>query len=163
MQQKEKPFRSKDFLRFVHERMRSTPCCLCGEREWTELHHFGPDGALAKKPGDLRVARLCRQCHDRNPLKTRALIKNDNWRVLAVFACDALELNEAWIRHINNGREPTTVECSYDEITRWLADDINLIGMSLVERRRWLLMWADKRSAELFNHLTEDYDGEYKD
>ena len=155
MEQRQQPYRSRGFLRFCHERMRDRPCCLCNRRAWIELHHFGPDGAMAKKPGDLQVARLCRQCHDRYPFKARSLVKNENWYVLAMFACDALELNEAWVRHIEAGKNPTKVMCSHDEITRWLSDDANWMSMTLVDRRKWLLMWADRRAAELFNHMIE--------
>ena len=102
---KNKPYRSKSFLSFCHSEMKHEPCCLCDERQWKELHHFGADGGMGMKPNDLEVARLCQDCHMDHGGKKRSLIKSMNPTdliLLVAFQDDALVLNRAWIEHMED-------------------------------------------------------------
>lgn len=95
-----KPYRSKAFLRFAHQA--GGRCCVCGGT-WQELHHFGGDGGMALKPSDNEVARLCRKCHRENDFKRRALERRDQkngTQILEAMQADALQLNRAWIEHL---------------------------------------------------------------
>lgn len=98
MLNKNKPFRSKEFMKFLHERRKPAPCCICREKPWTQLHHFGKGGGKGMKPSDLYLARLCKTCADKYEVKTTALIRDGRWEILATFQGDALENIEAWIR-----------------------------------------------------------------
>jgi hypothetical protein len=99
MLEKNKPYRSKAFLRFCHEQMRGLCCLSCGS-QWAELHHWGIGGGMAMKPSDLQVARLCKSCHDKHPWKMVALVTRGKTDILQAFMRDALYLNEAWIKHL---------------------------------------------------------------
>lgn len=96
---KNKPYRSKAFMRFCHEHMMPTRCCVCGEQA-TELHHFGDDGGQGMKPSDNEIARLCNGCHQKHGHKKRSLIRNMRYILLSEYQDDALELNRAYMKHL---------------------------------------------------------------
>ena len=99
--QKNKPYRSKAFLKFCHEQTPVVSCCISGCcRSWSELHHFGDDGGTALKPSDNEVARLCVNCHRDHGYKRRALIKNGYYEILECFQRDALKLNRMYLEHL---------------------------------------------------------------
>lgn len=102
MLSKSKPFRSKAFLKFCHNETGPAVCCLCQEKHWEELHHFGDDGGTAMKPSDNEVARTCLECHSKYGLKRRALIKNGRFDILESYQNDALKLNRLYIEHLEN-------------------------------------------------------------
>lgn len=93
---KTKPYRSKAFMRFCHEQ--GGACALCGG-PFEQLHHFGVDGAMGRKPSDNEVVRLCDACHKGWDFKWNALARK-SWNVLIVFCRDALELNRAYIEYL---------------------------------------------------------------
>ena len=97
---KHPPHRSRAFLKFCHTQ--GGVCCLCG-KPWTELHHFGSDGGTRLKPSDNEVCRLCVNCHRDSGHKRKALIRNGYYETLEAFQNDALELNRAYIRELENG------------------------------------------------------------
>lgn len=43
--------------------VRKMPCCFCSAPPPSDPHHYGPRG-VGQKTDDLRVAPLCRPCHD---------------------------------------------------------------------------------------------------
>jgi hypothetical protein len=103
--QKSAPYRSKHFLKFCHESVPMTSCCLPGcSRPWSELHHWGDDGGLGMKPSDNEVARTCLQCHRDTPYKKRALIKGGYLEILIAFMADALRLNRLYLEHLEAKR-----------------------------------------------------------
>ena len=178
--QKSNPYRSPAFLRFCHERMRPAPCCVCEDKPWVELHHFGDDGGQALKPSDNEVARLCVGCHDDYDLKRRGLLKSGFDAVLLAFERDALRLNRAYLEHLEAEKrkalpasrcegcacrgddggcraaiehvEPPT-DCALDELNLWLATEAPGLGPD--EQRDWLLAWANRRSANVIEFLAE--------
>lgn len=97
--EKNKPFRSKEFMKFLHEHRKNEPCANCMVRPWTQLHHFGYDGGKALKPSDLFVVRLCKKCADENEIKAISLTRNGQWELLACFLQDAMCNVEAWLIH----------------------------------------------------------------
>jgi hypothetical protein len=166
MEQKRKPYRNKAFMRFCHERMRGA-CCVCNARQWTELHHFGDDGGMGMKPGDLQVARVCKDCHTRFPNKFKAMYRGDHYTVsaLVMFQADALRLNQAWVEHLEAKRPIEIDGCSMDELNRWFIEkwyELCLTETDLEKHRDWFVQWADRRAAEMFDHLTEG-DGDEQD
>jgi hypothetical protein len=98
---KNKPYRSKAFLKFCHEL--GGRCALCG-RQFEELHHFGNDGGKGLKPSDSQIVRLCRPCHMGNDFKERSLLRSGKFEELISFQRDALELNRAYIEHLEGKR-----------------------------------------------------------
>lgn len=179
---KTKPLRSLAFMRFCHEEMKPAPCCICEERPWVALHHFGDDGGASLKPSDNEVARLCTECHIANDLKRRGLWRRDNktgTRILETFQNDALKLNRAYIEHLESvkrGKLPASRcegcvqlvdggcvaelphveppnECALDELNLWLVTDGPGLGPD--EQRDWLLGWANRRGANVIGFLSE--------
>lgn len=59
MRYKQKPARSKDYLRWVHEH--GGRCCVCGGK-FEQAHHFGDKG-MGQKCSDFMVCRICEKCH----------------------------------------------------------------------------------------------------
>jgi len=94
-----KPFRSKEFMKFLHRHRKNELCARCMVRPWTQLHHFGYDGGKALKPSDLFVVRLCKKCADENEIKARALALAGKWEVLACFLQDAMLNVDAWLKY----------------------------------------------------------------
>lgn len=177
---KTKPYRSPAFLHFCHERMRPAPCCVCEDRPWLELHHFGDDGGKALKPSDNEVARLCVECHDAYDLKRRGLIKSGFDAVLMAYERDALKLNRAYLEHLDGEKRKSLpasrcdgcahqcresgctallehveppVDCALDELNTWLFAEAP--GLGLDEQRDWLLKWANRRSANVIGFLAD--------
>jgi len=111
MRQKKKPYRNPLFLNFCHVFMQPAECCVCGNRPWEDLHHFGDDGGMGMKPSDLEVARLCPACHEKYPNKRRSLEKNHK-EILAKMDRDAGVLARAWIEYNES------VEASWSKIKR---------------------------------------------
>jgi hypothetical protein len=116
--QKNKPFRSKEFMRFLHSRrdIVGEGCALC-DRQWVQLHHFGYDGGKGLKPSDLYLVRLCKICADKNEIKMMALLRAGRYEELSLFLEDAIHNIECWLRHRRDcGRfgeefvKPTSVE-----------------------------------------------------
>ena len=180
VRQRVSPMRSPAFLRFCHEHMKPAPCCVCGERPWVELHHFGGDGGKAMKPSDNEVARTCIECHDLYDLKRIGLIKSGYDSVLSAYERDALTLNRAYIEHLESGKRKALpasrcdgctfcardggcsarlehvepgADCALDELTLWLATEGPGLGPD--EQRDWLLKWANRRAANVIGFLEE--------
>lgn len=175
-----KPYRSPSFLRFCHGAMKPAPCCLCRERPWVALHHFGDDGGGAMKPSDNEVARLCTECHIANDLKRRALVRSRGPDVLEAFQNDALKLNRAYLEWLEGEKrkalpasrchacrscgldggcqarlehvEPEA-DCALEELNLWLATEA--AGLGPDEQRDWLLAWSNRRSANVIGFLAE--------
>jgi len=101
---KSPPLRSKKLLRFAHDELRDTVCCICQEAPWTELHHFGDDGGRGLKPSDNEVARVCKACHMTLDHKRRALVRRGEHEVLEAFQNDALKINRAYIEQLEAKR-----------------------------------------------------------
>ena len=167
-------YRSKEFMAFCHREMHGM-CCICEEQYWSELHHFGGQGAMSRKPSDLEVARVCKECHMANDFKRGALIKRDKWEVLCKFQSDALELNEAWLRHMEgNSKMPARcrscdhcqnncckaklqhiepeADCALDEMWELIQDSATLTPPEMRER---LIAWSNLRSANVIRILAE--------
>ena len=177
---KRKPYRSSAFLSYCHEEMRPEPCCLCGERPWDQLHHFGDDGGQGMKPSDNEVARVCYECHPKFDLKRRGLLKSGYHEVLMAFEKDALALNRAYIEFLEDkklGTLPASrcqacdhachgggcdaryihveppADCALDELNLWLATEGPGLGPD--EQRDWLLKWANRRAANVIGFFEE--------
>ena len=105
--QKQKPFRSKSFMAFLHNRrdLVGESCAVCQEAQWTQLHHFGMDGGRGMKPSDLYLVRLCKTCADRYEIKMRALIIAGRWELLSIFTRDALHNVETWIKYKERAKQ----------------------------------------------------------
>jgi len=177
---KSRPYRSKAFLRFCHERTADVPCCLCNSRPWVQLHHFGDDGGRGLKPSDNEVARVCLDCHMENDQKRRALIKNGRDDVLLAFERDALILNREYMRFLEEqkrGKLPASrcggcamsdgsggcraeldhveppADCALEELNLWLVTEAAALGPD--EQRDWLLAWSNRRSANVIEFLAD--------
>lgn len=140
---------------FVHRYLKPAPCCVCMARPWNQLHHFAGDGGMGLKPSDLWVARLCRACAQRYEVKLRALQRDGRWNVLAAFAVDALRCLEEWVKHMALGNDAND-ECADDELITWLASPE--ADGQLIDRRTWLLRWADRRAADLIDEIGQQED-----
>ena len=172
-------WRSPTFLRFCHDVMKPAPCCLCGDRPWEALHHFGDDGGGSLKPSDNEVARLCRECHIANDLKRRGLLKSGKIDTLESFQNDALKLDRAYMEHLEDTKlgklpaarcdgcrhyscdgcdaqyrhaEPPS-DCALEELALWLVSEGPGLGPD--EQRDWLLSWSNRRSANVIDFLAE--------
>jgi len=173
---KSKPFRSKELLKFAHEEMSPAPCCVCRERQWTQLHHFGDDGGKGLKPSDNEVARTCQRCHQRYDFKRLALIKKgtpEYLNVLESYQNDALKINRAYIEKLEKAKllslpasrcsecgqhvEPIN-GCALEKLNLWLATEGPGLGPD--EQRDWLLAWADRRAAEIVEAYLEGVEDE---
>lgn len=97
--QKNKPYRSEEFMAFLHDRrdLVGEQCATCGSF-WKQLHHFGDNGGMGMKPSDLYLVKLCKTCADKYEVKTRALRRDRRWKLLSVFLYDAMANVEAWIK-----------------------------------------------------------------
>ena len=169
-----KTYRSKEFMSFIHNNMRGE-CCVCRERPWQQLHHFGR-GAMGMKPSDAELCRLCRECAQANEVKKLAMKRDGRWELLATMQEDALEMNEEWLRylaekekvpsrcrqchHMQKGIckaslchiEPPN-DCAMDELNMWLVTEG--MGMSPDQQSKWLAKWSNRRSANVIGFLTE--------
>jgi hypothetical protein len=147
------------------------PCCICGDRPFTQLHHFGDGGGKALKPSDYQVARVCKTCADRWELKYVALVKNGYWEILSAFQHDALKLHDLWLEHLsearkvklhlrclscsklNNGEctalyrhEEPPGDCAIEELSQHIAAGLLEDPTFAV---KWLLNWANLRYANV--------------
>jgi len=77
-----------EFLAWAHRQ--PGQCCLCRQRRWEQLHHFG-SGGMGSKGDDERVARVCLPCHTR-ARKEIAMRRDGDFETLAAFLADALDL-----------------------------------------------------------------------
>ena len=158
MEQKKKPYRSKAFLAFCHEHLRGSFCCVCKEKPWTQLHHWGDDGGMGMKPNDLDVARVCEGCHLKYPYKKRALVMGSGLhsltasRILTAFQRDALTLNQAYVKHLEQGSPPIQTGCAHDELKKYVLSDrwLDLTSDQVID---WISRWADRRAVELFDAM----------
>jgi hypothetical protein len=144
------------------------------------LHHFGDDGGGSMKPSDNEVARVCTECHMKNDLKRRGLLKSALDEVLEAYQNDALKLNKAYLEEIEGEKrrslpasrcqgcrscgsdglcaarlehvEPEA-DCALEELNLWLATEAPGIGPD--EQRDWLLSWSNRRSANVIGFLAE--------
>jgi hypothetical protein len=172
LRQRVEVFRSKEFMAFCHREMNDALCCACQEQYWEELHHFGGQGAMSRKPSDLEVARMCKKCHMKNDFKRLSLIKQNKLDLLLTFQDDAMELHEAWFRHLEgNSKMPTRcrgcehcknncckaklkheepdADCALDDM--W-----ELIGQTETAKMpEALVQWSNKRSANVIKILAE--------
>jgi hypothetical protein len=97
---KQKPFRSKALMNFVHRHMKPAPCAVCEIRPWRSLHHFGFDGGQGMKPSDHMLVRLCRECAQRYEVKWKAMFRDQKWALFNTFAKDAFRIVRAYIEHL---------------------------------------------------------------
>jgi hypothetical protein len=141
------PYRSKDFLAWVHAHRSGDPCVACGRALWAELHHFGDDGGLALKPSDALVVRLCRGCHS-SPYagrKLRALQRDGQHELVAAYIRDALASLEGYVGFLEAQQTDEAVDgCAREELVAWLA---GYDGRDAVGAEAWLLAWATRRRA----------------
>lgn len=104
--QKNKPFRSKEFMKFLHERrdLVGWGCTLCSN-QWSQLHHWGRDGGTGMKPSDLYLVKLCKTCADSNEIKMTALVLAGYHSRLYEFFADSMHNVECWLKYRReNGR-----------------------------------------------------------
>lgn len=172
-----KPLRSKEFMAFAHKTV--APCCICMERSYDHLHHFGDDGGMAMKPSDYNVARLCMLCHQKYDMKERTLLKNGLHEQLMAMMKDALTLHDLWFRHIeeNKGKklmlrclscdhckvgvchaklshvEPPN-ECALDDLTEKLME---ISSGDPIELREWFVQWSNIRSSNVIGFSMESF------
>jgi hypothetical protein len=97
--QKQKPYRNKKFMAFVHENLKPAPCCVCRNDPWSQLHHFGKGGGKGMKPSDLMIARVCKTCADKYEVKMTAMIRDSRYELLSDFLVDSMACVEAAIKH----------------------------------------------------------------
>lgn len=99
---KSKPFRSREFMAFLHERrdLVGESCAVCMNEYWSQLHHFGDDGGMGMKPSDLYVVRVCKECADRYEVKGRALRLSGKWELLSIFLDDSMHNVETYLEHL---------------------------------------------------------------
>jgi len=168
MLDKRKPWRSPAFMKFCHERMRGAMCCTCGEKPWVQLHHWGDDGGMGLKPTDLKLARVCRKCHDKYGYKERALMSprcglglETARLILSNFRRDAIKLLEAYVQYLEGDEGQRHDDCSVDELNEWLATEAHSVGPD--KQRNWLLAWADRRAAEIVEAYEERVEGHGQD
>lgn len=162
---KSKPWRSAAYMRFCHQEMKPAPCCVCGERPWVALHHFGDDGGQGMKPSDSEVARVCMFCHGKWDFKRRALIRSREplaLDVLESYQDDALKLNRAYLAYLESQKVNSVLppaplvaeeECALEELNLWLVTDGPGLGPD--QQRDWLLSWANRRAANVIGFLAE--------
>jgi hypothetical protein len=105
VEQHQPPFRSAALMRFAHAHLTPAPCALCGERPWVQLHHWGHDGGLARKPGDHVLVRLCGECARAHEVKWRALVRDERWDLFARFAADGFAILRAYVEHLERCAE----------------------------------------------------------
>ncbi len=168
--------RSKEFMSYAHS-TKPAPCCICREKPFVQLHHFGSDGGKGLKPSDYQVARLCHGCAIRWELKRNALVKNGYYEVLAAFQQDALELHEGWLRRLEDIRNSQhglrCVVCKHfvDGQCKAMFSHIEPPGDCAIEEleealysgelsepteaRSWLVGWANRRAANVIEFLVE--------
>lgn len=116
---KSKPFRSKEFMSFLHSRrdLVGDLCPVCNRNPWVQLHHFGNDGGTGMKPSDLYLVRVCKTCADKYEIKMRALLMGQKLELLTTFLEDAMHNVEEWLKYRReHGRLPESkVESSAPE------------------------------------------------
>ncbi len=97
--QKNKPFRSKEFMSFLHSRrdLVGDECALC-THTWSQLHHFGNDGGTSLKPSDLYLVKLCHGHAVEHEIKMRSLICSGRWELLSHFLEDSMHNAETWLK-----------------------------------------------------------------
>lgn len=171
-----RPLRSREFMSFAHDTSPS-PCCLCGEKPFDQLHHFGSGGGMGMKPSDYLVARLCRECHQKYDMKELTLLKNGHVDVLMSMQRDALDLHDMWLRKLEETRgqklmlrcrtcyycdgkdccaslkhvEPPS-ECALDDLLEKL---LSMSSDNAEEDRRWFVEWSNRRSANVLSFCLE--------
>jgi hypothetical protein len=174
MLEKRKPARDKAFLRWVHERMVNSRCCLCMDAPWTQLHHFGANGGMGMKPSDYLVCRVCQQCHDRYGFKTGKFTANEDRAVIiAHMQQDALQILEAYVQYQKAMTpRPTLAEirqavaetdqiaCTIEKFNEWWWADEPFRPRDPNAQRDWIIQWADSRAAALIDEYRGDDDGE---
>ena len=75
-------------------------CCICKEKPFRQLHHFGSGGGKGMKPNDLDCCRVCRGCALKYEVKTTAMIRDGRWELLAMMHMDSAELKGAYIEYL---------------------------------------------------------------
>lgn len=153
------------------------PCCICQEKPFVQLHHFGGNGGMSMKPSDYMVARLCMECHIAYDMKEKTLLRNGHFDQLIAMQRDALQLHDLWFEkieqqkakklmlrcrsceHQENGEccatmvhmEPP-IECALDE----LVEQIFIMNPdNMDEAREWFIQWANKRSTNVLSFCME--------
>lgn len=167
-----KPARDKAFLQWAHRELRSGLCCLCHQRPWEQLHHFGDNGGMGLKPSDYLVCRVCRSCHDTYAFKGRRWSWTEQTeRVIAMahMQRDALVILEAYLLYQQQRADDPTIAdlrralaggqavgCAIEEFDQWWATEGFLAAPA--DLRAWVLRWADRRAAAI---LDEFHEGDY--
>jgi len=166
---KSKPYRSKAFLKFCHENMKPAPCCVCGDRPWDQLHHFGDDGGQSLKPSDNEVARICMHCHMKWDMKRKSLTKQIDYEKLSIlesFQNDALKLNRAYIEHLEEIKERSTDsmirhllkgndECAREEAVQRIFGRHGLHGQHGMDEQEWWEAWSIKRCGNILDYFAD--------
>lgn len=166
----------REFLAWCHRQggVCADPSC---SSPWSELHHYGSDGGMGRRPNDYEVVRLCRACHDAHGRKRRALLRAGDYERLAAWQEDTLELMRGWIA--SGGRTPgrcggcaynakggclahhphaePTEMCAVEELMEWLAEDAP--EMAVDAQRDWLVDWAARRYGNVVWYLAEPIRG----
>lgn len=100
---KTKRLESRAFLSFAHEQY--GPCCMCKERPWAELHHYGAKG-MGQRCDDYEVARVCHECHENVQGKRAAYFARTGlYSMLSAMQTDNIELLKAWAANLEARKE----------------------------------------------------------
>jgi hypothetical protein len=75
-------------------------CCICKEKPFRQLHHFGSGGGRGMKPNDLDCCRMCQECAMAHEVKATAMIRDGRWELLATMHMDSAELKGAYIEYL---------------------------------------------------------------
>lgn len=173
-----KPLRSKEFMAFAHS-TKPALCCVCRERYFSHLHHFGNDGGMGMKPSDYMVARLCVECHRAYDMKYNVLLRGGHADQLISMQMDALELHDMWFRHLEDNRnkklmlrcrscnhcdggccnaklrhvEPPS-DCALDALVEKL---IEFCPNNVDEAKKWFIEWSNVRSSNVLGFSLESF------
>jgi hypothetical protein len=102
MRQRQKPFRSKALMRYVHQHMKPAPCAACLTKPWSQLHHWGDDNGKGIKPSDHIIVRLCVDCAKKYELKWKALFRDNRYVLFNLFATDTFYILRSYIEHLES-------------------------------------------------------------
>lgn len=129
------------------------------------------------KPSDHEIARMCHNCALVWELKSRALKKSSEYHeILIAMQEDALKIARAWAGHLESIKklparcvscdschegkcsaklphvEPPA-GCALDELNMWLMTGAT--EMRPEESSEWLMLWANRRCANIIECLLE--------
>ncbi len=160
------------FLAWAHRQRGMCAHPACGNA-WEELHHYGDDGGMGRRPNDYEVVRLCRSCHVHHGRKRRSLVLSGQIDILEAWQEDTITLLRGWLDA--GGRAPgrcggcdhdsphgctarlphcePTATCAVEELSAWLVDEAPDLPPDA--QRVWLIEWAGRRAANIVAFLAE--------